>query len=391
MAESSSALRSYSGKIARIVLHVGFWLFFFAFSCYYNAMSPDAFQGTPAKYLSAMRSTLSAMLIYYPLMYLIFPGFLLRKKYLLFAIGLVCCVVLYTFIDYALEWYLYKSCTSCSLILKQTLPDYFAFLQTGPWTVVTSRLLSLAIIYQFLAFISLPVGIRLGRIFYAQSIRTLRLQKDNLQLQKDKLQLERDNLQLEFDFLKSQVNPHFLFNTLNNLYGLILQDRKEDSAESVARLSDFMRYTLYNCNGNKNSLNMELKLLQDYVLLEQLRLNHALVNFTYDIDDGPYELPPLLFLPLVENAFKFCSQREGGWVTLKITLKKSHFVFRISNSTDTTEHELKRQSDTRTSHKAGIGTINFVKRMEYFYSGIYSYEVRQDESEFIVEVEIEKL
>ena len=364
-----SFVLNYTKPLNRALLHVAFWLLFFGFTFYYNAILPDAFSVTPAKYLGAIRSTVSVMVIFYPLLYVVLPGLLLIKKYALGALAILLLIILYTLVDYALEMLMYDRCHSCLAALQRTLPAYYQFLQSGTGTVVGSRIASLAILYQLLAFLAVPTGIKLGIAYFQQRIQTLHLQQQNLQL--------------EFNFLKAQVNPHFLFNTLNNLYGLVLQDHKQQSAETIARLSDFMRYTLYECNGEKNPVRREIGLLQDYIALEKLRLGDVLINFAIDVDQPAYTLPPLLFLPLVENAFKYVSTgNPENWNTMRLRISKNVLYFDSLNTYDETAPDPK---------EGGIGIANFSRRLAHYFPGQAVHTINRKNGVYKVSVTITNL
>jgi LytS/YehU family sensor histidine kinase len=108
----------------------------------------------------------------------------------------------------------------------------------------------------------------------------------------------------ELNYLKSQTNPHFLFNTLNNIYSLA-RDKSDLAPESILRLSKILRFMLYETSGKYIPIEQEIKIISDYIALEKLRYDDSLlINFNYDIEDMKQAMPPLLLIPLVENAFK---------------------------------------------------------------------------------------
>ena len=117
-------------------------------------------------------------------------------------------------------------------------------------------------------------------------------------------QLRIEKQEAELNYLKSQTNPHFLFNTLNNIYSLA-RDKSDLAPESILRLSKILRFMLYETGGEYIAIEQELKIINDYIALEKLRYDDSLhINFNYDIEDMKQPLPPLLLIPLVENAFK---------------------------------------------------------------------------------------
>ena len=125
-----------------------------------------------------------------------------------------------------------------------------------------------------------------------------------VKLKKAAQQLRIEKQEAELNYLKSQTNPHFLFNTLNNIYSLA-RDKSDLAPESILRLSKILRFMLYETGGNFIAIEQELKIISDYIALEKLRYDESLrINFNHDIEDMKQALPPLLLIPLVENAFK---------------------------------------------------------------------------------------
>jgi LytS/YehU family sensor histidine kinase len=227
--------------------------------------------------------------------------------------------------------------------------NYYNLLKKGAWQVIFVRLLSLGIVYEIFISLALPLTIKIMAEYITARINALELQ--------------RENMRLEFNFLKSQVNPHFLFNTLNNIYALILKDRKDDSAETVTRLSTFLRYSLYETDADLNPAGKEIELLRSYVALEKIRLNETVVNFSVVSDDENYLLPPLLFVPAVENAFKFCTPSSAGdaYIFISLSIKNYLLEFVISN---TFNHSLHQSKTT-----GGIGLSNLRRRLATQYPG----------------------
>lgn len=332
----------------RIILHLCFWLCYFAGLCYLNSIALEhAFDSRTSAWMNC-RNIMTTAMVYYLLVYVIWRHLWVNKKYALSILSIVLLVIGYTIVDYYSEQLAWASCKSCLEMQRIRQPNYYQYLHLSSFGIIASRLASMGILYQLSIYLSFPLVIKIGMEYIRQRTRTL--------------QLRNENIQLEFNFLKSQVNPHFLFNTLNNIYALILQDKKTQSAETVARLANFMRYTLYESSGHISPVTKEIALLKDYIALEKIRLNHTTVNFTYDIDQEFYTLPPLLFIPVVENAFKFCveSKDSDSWVFINLDIKDGLLQFNLSNTYDPTPG-LPRQG--------GIGLQNLQKRLEHYYPG----------------------
>lgn len=183
------------------------------------------------------------------------------------------------------------------------------------------------------------------------------------------LELAKNNAELESAFLKSQINPHFLFNSLNNIYGLILREETQLSAELVARLSALLRYMLYETGHNRLAIGMELGLLKDYIELERIRLNDTLVTTRIHTDSSEYIMPPLLLIPLVENAFKFCPDEPGAYIRFSLDVERGHLRATLDNTAS--PGTVRREGE-------GIGLPNLRKRLDLYYPGRYRYEAAEE-------------
>jgi two-component system LytT family sensor kinase len=184
---------------------------------------------------------------------------------------------------------------------------------------------------------------------------------DYQKLKKATQQLRMQKQEAELNYLKSQTNPHFLFNTLNNIYSLT-REKSDLAPESVMRLSKILRYMLYDAAGEYISIEQELKVIDDYIALEQLRYDDTLrVNFNYNIEDMKQSLPPLLLMPLVENAFKHgvSETRSNPFVDIHLSLQKRQLEFVIRNSSENTIED---------KVKENIGLSNLRRQLELLYS-----------------------
>lgn len=194
-------------------------------------------------------------------------------------------------------------------------------------------------------------------------------------------QLRIEKQQAELNYLKSQTNPHFLFNTLNNIYSLA-RDKSELAPESILRLSKILRFMLYEAGGDYISVEQELKIITDYIALEQLRYDETLrVNFNNDIEDVKQSIPPLLLIPLVENAFKHGVSETRGYpfIDIHLSINQRQLVFVVKNSAETvTEPQNSREN---------IGLSNLRRQLELLYKD-YSLTVRQDDSVFTANLKI---
>ena len=193
--------------------------------------------------------------------------------------------------------------------------------------------------------------------------------------------LAEEKLQAELKFLKAQVHPHFLFNTLNNLYALTLK-QSQDAPEMVLKLSELLNYMLYECNAELVDLKKEVKLVKDYIDLEKIRYGDRL-NVSLDVKGDPSQIKvaPLIILPFVENAFKHgvSDVLEDSWVSIDLELKHQHITLKVENSKSNLE-----DTEDRFAYKEGIGLTNVKRRLELLYPNQYEFEIHESEVSYLV-------
>ena len=187
-------------------------------------------------------------------------------------------------------------------------------------------------------------------------------------------QLRIEKQESELNFLRSQTNPHFLFNTLNNIYSLS-KDKSDLAPESIMRLSKILRFMLYEAGGTYISIEKELKVIGDYIDLEKLRYDESLrVNFNYDVEDMKQSLPPLLLMPLVENAFKHgvSETRGSAYIDIHLSVRQRQLELVVKNSMDEGAEESVREN---------IGLSNLRRQLELLYTD-YDLSVKKMAYEF---------
>jgi LytS/YehU family sensor histidine kinase len=201
-----------------------------------------------------------------------------------------------------------------------------------------------------------------------------------------KLWYERHHaaLQAELDFLKSQIHPHFLFNTLNNLYALTLSNSPK-SPNIVMGLSEILRYMLYECNVAHVDLKKDVEVLESYILIEKIRYEDRLdLSFTKTGDINAHQIAPLLLLPLVENAFKHgVSEKVGeAWINIDLAVKDNLLKFKVANS------KAENVDQTTAKHYGKIGLENVRKRLQIIYPKAHEIKVFYEEEMFVAILEI---
>ena len=220
--------------------------------------------------------------------------------------------------------------------------------------------------------LSIYFGYSVGSIAFFGIIRFIYIY-NKLKASAQQLRIEKQ--QAELNYLRSQTNPHFLFNTLNNIYSLSI-DKSDLAPESILRLSKILRYMLYEAGGEYIAIEQELKIISDYIALEKLRYDESLsVNFNYDIEDMKQALPPLLLIPLVENAFKHgvSETRNHPFVDIHLSVNKRQLVFVVKNSSEKLPEE--------GAVKENIGLSNLRRQLELLYTE-YDLSVQQGDSVF---------
>ncbi len=196
-------------------------------------------------------------------------------------------------------------------------------------------------------------------------------------------QLEKEKIQTELKYLKAQLNPHFLFNNLNNIYGLA-REKSDKAPRLILKLSDILSFTLYESSVPKIALQKELDMMRNLVELEKDRYGER-VNIHLDLPPPPasWQIAPLLLMPLVENAFKHGVREatEKAHVEIRTTYEENIFAIEIKNSIA--------QAKTMASEEHGIGLSNLRKRLQLIYPEAYTFENFQDHHTYVARLKIE--
>jgi two-component system, LytTR family, sensor kinase len=212
-------------------------------------------------------------------------------------------------------------------------------------------------------------------VFFSLGLRVLERHSQIEKLQKE---TEKEKLNSELAFLKSQISPHFFFNTLNNIYSLIIIN-PEDSQKAVLKLSKLMRYLLYESEQGNTRLSNEIDFMNNYIDLMKLRVNDKIelsVSFPKKYEDK--NIPPLLFIPFIENAFKHgISYREKSFIDISMMVTKESITFRCANSLLKTKEEA-------SNGQSGIGLENVSKRLNLLFPGRHELKINKSENAFEV-------
>ncbi|MFN8241758.1 MAG: histidine kinase [Bacteroidales bacterium] len=324
----------------RIWWHAIFWVvwyFFYIFT--YSSGVIEPIQLVQNLYLLPVRMVFTDLLIYW-----ILPRFLLKRKFLLFTLLAVVHGILFGLA----VWYVIY------------LVSGYPFIETLPF------IRPIILNYQIPAT---AAAIYMFKRWYL--------------IQQYTLNLEKEKIESELNFLKSQIHPHFLFNTLNNLYALTL--KKSDSApDTVLRLSNLLEYTLYSGKKTEVELGEELNQLLGYINLEKLRFGNRLttsVNISSNTDG--LEIAPLLLLPFVENSFKHgvSNDLKNPYIKLNVDVTGNQLVFNIVNSCSNNQIHFE-------VYKERIGLKNVKRRLELLYPDTHKLDIIQEDDTFTVNLEL---
>ena len=344
-------LQSVKAKI--LFLHILFWVAVWFFFVYFFSYNSDDWE-----YISWFSSSLliPTMVVAYIMVYFLIPKYLLSKRYLLFA--------LYSFYTFVFSSYLIM------LAIYACLFFLLGFDTSNMPPMSKNYVFILILVYLVVVLISF-VNV-LNHSFKAIS-RNKELQNKILNTQ---LQLKEQ----ELHYLKMQIHPHFLFNTLNTIYGFAIKQSKQ-TPEIILKLSNLLDYILYQVNKPKVSLKEEVLHIKEYIDLEKIRFQDSLrVTFSSTTISEQIEIAPMLMIPFVENAFKHGSLRDGFLsVEIQIKVAGDRVDFEIRNTSS-------EQADN--NHNSGIGLENIRKRLELHYPNNYELNMNNQKNWYVVNLSI---
>lgn len=220
-------------------------------------------------------------------------------------------------------------------------------------------------------------------LFITVFVSMLRFAVDWFELEAKKKAIENERLTAELNFLKAQINPHFLFNTLNNLYYLAFS-KSDNTTTVIEKLSQMMRYMIYDSNHPKVPLDKEIEYMKNYISLEQLRLNNQVpIRFKIEGNTENKWIAPLIFITFLENAFKhgLNNHTADAWVNVSIKLNGNQCTYLVENS------KLPPANDTKEG-KSGVGLQNVQRRLELSYPGQYTLTVSDNADRYAVQLNI---
>lgn len=331
-------------KIAncRIFQHVMFWLsYVMLFGLVYGKFGNNY----PYYFLESLGMVPFVMASTYITIYLILPFYLKKQRFVLSLIFFTCTLLL--------------TCTLQRIFLR-----YINALEINFAEMYDLSFLSLFLETNFM--VGIAMAIKLIKIWFEQ--------------QQEKFEFETRTLQSELSLLKAQIHPHFLFNTMNNLYALSL-GQSEKTSEGIAKVSDLLRAVLYDCNEVFVEFEKEVSLISNYLDLQKLRYDDRLdIEFEIEGEPNGIRVAPMLFITFIENCFKHGSSNDPDlpWIRIFFQISGSTIAFSALNS--------KPGAPTVSVEKGGIGLENVKKRLEILYRNNYELNISESDLDYRVEL-----
>ncbi|GAB1445146.1 MAG: histidine kinase [Cyclobacteriaceae bacterium] len=220
-----------------------------------------------------------------------------------------------------------------------------------------------------------------SNLFIVIFVGMLRFAQDWFELDARRKEIEHEKLIAELNFLKAQINPHFLFNTLNNLYYLAYS-KSDNTTEVIDKLSKMMRYMIYDSNHPKVLLSKEIEYMKNYISLERLRLNNEIpIEFEVKGDLNDCRIAPLIFIAFLENAFKHgvSNAKDDCWVKVLIEVNGKECTYTVENS---------KVEGHKEESKSGIGLANIKRRLELSYPEDHELQIKELEDRYMVQLKL---
>ena len=364
---------SLSGKI--ILIHMAVWLSYLFLLLLFYSESRDF---DISLYRSLFIVCVQAIIFYLNLYYLL-PILMEKKKYILYILFLLALIVVFVWLfDYVMHYFISDDIKSfIDQKDRSKLPEEYInkrFLNRGKSIDCSPRTRILHgrfLLNGFFVFISLFIS----TIYYNMVV--------NRKREKEAVQLQNQMLEAETKMLKWQINPHFLFNTLNNIYSMS-QMKSDKTPNAIHRLSQMLRYVIYDCNDNFVKLEQEISYIRSYINLQMLK-DENMQNVKFDLQVGnPYlKIAPMLLISFVENSFKHSNieDTENSWINIKLTTIENKLNFTIKNSIP--------EQTFAKDKSGGVGMENVKKRLQLLYPNKHYLKLTQEKNVYSVELMLE--
>lgn len=352
----------------RIKQHLLFWGAWYVYFAFTHAAFPfgdpemSYFKNPVYTFTESFLIVMALAPMTYGMLYFVLPKFILRKKYLL----AIFFIIAFWFAGGILNLFL----------MAKVFPPLLAFLLPSEYLPQAPR-------SEGASFFMAVVATNKGAFTIAFSALMLKFGQHWYRKEHRNLQLQKENAESQLRLLTAQVHPHFLFNTLNNIYSQT-QIESPKGSKMIMGLSDILRYILYEGQKPLVRLTQELQLIIEYVNLEKIRYGNKLeVNVSTPATPDNLYIAPLLLLPFVENCFKHGTSNvlENPWINLTIGLKDTTLVMKLVNGKGPVKEKEQKRS--------GLGINNVRQRLNLLYKDKYDCQIREDEEVFAVDLRVE--
>jgi sensor histidine kinase YesM len=356
----------------RISRHLAFWLFWWAFQSYIYSFVASRRSNYWLCFKDSMAESAVYMLVHiflaYTLMYFVVPKYLLKQRYWATA-----------------GWVILLTLTSAALapILAFYVIEPIRFWILGELAIRINTAAQSVTPSTITIHLSLMAGLR-GALTIAGMATAIKLMKHWYIKEQRNLQLQKENMAAQMQLLKAQIHPHFLFNTLNNIYSHT-QNVSPTGSKLLMGLSDMLRYILHEGSKQKVPLSGELQMIEDYMMLEQIRYGNRLeINKVLPSDTNNLVVAPLILLPFVENCFKHGTSNmlDKAWIRLAIDIDGNKMKMTLVNA-KLSEDQLDKKEPS------GIGISNVKKRLDLLYKDKCELSITEEEDVYIVNLWIE--
>lgn len=330
----------------RIVLHIIFWFCAWLFFFFYYKRYSEINSYTVG---ASVINLLVAIITVYTFNYHLIPKLLLKYKKRQFVALAFVTIIMFFYIQLILTLF---------LVIKQLADGYQLF----------PEMLDIVMLFFNLFFV---VFVAIAIKFYK------RWNEKDFQEQK----VQKEKVEAELQMLKTQINPHFLFNTLNSIYVLAMK-QSEHTAVTVMKLSDILDYILYRINTPKIAISSEISIIKNYIDLESIRFSERVdINFTNNLISKNIQIPPMLIIPFIENAFKHGVAKSMGksWINISITENSGTLHIHVANS---------KTSNNVNGKYGGIGLVNVKQRLNLLYGEKYQLEISEKQMQYLISLSI---
>ncbi len=329
---------------SKTLLQVLVWLFIFMF--FFSVISQH--RETLESFYMSLYITVSFYLVHWVTAKFLFPIYLKDRKLYLYVS--IVTILLFSAVFFSIEYFL----------LPDSPPNNDPEKQSHLFHIIRNIITSATVFFVTISF---------------------ELMEHTKKLTESEKMLTEEKLQTELKLLKAQINPHFIFNALNNIYSLTYM-KSSNAPESVLKLSEMLRYVFYDCSKDRVSLSAEISYIENYNAFQQMKSEFSQnICFATDITGGNIEIAPMLFIPFIENAFKYSriEENENAFVRMEMNSNAEGLKFRIENSVAT---------KNKPSSGSEMGICNVKQRLDIIYPGQYDLNIEEEKDVFVVELKL---